>query len=893
MFSKQVKRSNESNNRANSWVYGLAVTLPVFLVGTPVALAQDAESDELEEIVVHGIRYSQQQAIGIKRNAIGVVDAISADDIGKLPVKNAAEAVNRLPGVSISTDQGEGRYVIVRGVSASLNNLTINGQSAGSPDDGGGRASPLDVVGGDLLQSIEVIKTPTPDMDGQGIGGTVNVVTPSAFSREEQSFGSVTLRAGHEDFSNNSPYAGNFTYGIKNAAGTVGFLVGGSYSYRDYIARGIFQDDWRDLNSRSTDGSSTTEWIPEATKNNHYNLERTRTALNAGLEFRPDDSTKYYIRGYYSKFDEDEERQRYQHAFSRDPYLLDGLTGFADSGRRNQDLRLEQKDKRFANISVGGENSLANGWTTDYGLQYNANRQEEPNRNWDFRSGRDFDGESWVIDGRGVVELTPGLSDPLDPNLIDFRRIRLQDNQTDEKSMIAHVDFQKDIEWGGKSGFIKMGAKYATTERDNDASRIRYNLGDVDWTMGDFGHSGDPFLNEVDGYLVPNILINPGVANAFFDENVNNTDYFELDAEDTFNEQFESDYLIDETVIAGYLMASLDLSDTQNVVFGARFESTDIDSTGYRRSEDPVTGDFIADALTAKGDYTNVLPSIVYRWNASERLVVRAAVTSAIGRPGFSEIANRSEFEAFTDPVTLETFGSINVGNPNLKPHESLNLDFSLEYYIGNAGIASAAAFYKDIDNFIFGYSLRCDTINGDDASCEFEGVQYDVFNFSSTENAESATISGIELNYQQGFDFLPEPWNGFGVGVSAAFIDSEMKIPGRDFEQTLLEQPDWTSSFMVFYQTDRFEATLAIDDSSEYLDDINGDDGTEDIYKEGYGRLDFKASYAFSDRYSGFFEWQNINDEPLEESQANVKRWNTQIETYGQTFTLGVSATF
>ena len=135
MFSKKFSSSY--------WlVCGLAASVAVFVMPMSTAIAQDAESEEIEEVVVHGIRYSQQQAIGIKRNAIGVVDVISADDIGKLPVKNAAEAVNRLPGVSISTDQGEGRYVIIRGVSASLNNLTINGQSAGSPDEGGGRASP-------------------------------------------------------------------------------------------------------------------------------------------------------------------------------------------------------------------------------------------------------------------------------------------------------------------------------------------------------------------------------------------------------------------------------------------------------------------------------------------------------------------------------------------------------------------------------------------------------------------------------------------------------------------------------------------------------------------------------------------------------------------------------
>ncbi len=874
--------------RSRIWGYGLAVTLSVFFVPSSVAVAQEANDDELEEIVVRGIRYSQQQAIGIKRNAVGVVDAVSADDIGRLPDKNAAEAVDRLPGVSISTDQGEGRYVIIRGVSASLNNLTINGVSAGSPEaDGGGRASPLDVVGGDLLQSIEVIKTPTPDMDGQGIGGTVNVVTPSPFLREQQRFGSLSLRAGYEDFSSNIPYAATFSYGQKNDADTVGFVLAGSYSYRDFVSRGIFQDDWRDPNGRSQDGSSTPFWLPENAKNSQYNLERTRTALNATLEFRPSDSASYFVRAYFSQFDEDEVRQRYQHSVGRDPYLLDGLSGFADSNRRAQDLRLEQKDKRFGNIAVGGENSFGEGWTTDYSLQYNANQQTEPNRYWEFRSGRDYDGDSWVVDGRGIVLISPGVLDPLDPAPIDFRRIRNQDNKTDENAVIAKLNFQKDMEFGGKSGFLKFGAKYSTTERDNDASRIRYNPGDVDWGLGDFGHAGAPFSNDVDGYAMPNIQIDPIAANNFFDQNVNNTDYFELDVEDTFVEQFESDYLIDENILAAYLMASIDLTDTQNVVLGARFESTDVDSTGYRRDEDNLT----AVPMTAKGDYTNTLPAIVYRWNASDRLVVRAAVTTAIGRPGYNQIANISNF--FAEDIAGDFVGAISVGNPNLKPHESVNLDLSIEYYLGSNGILSAAAFHKDIDNFIFGFTEQCDSVNGNDASCEFEGVSYDIFTYSSVANAESAEITGIELNYQHSLDFLPAPWDGLGIGASVAFIDSEMQLPGRDFKQTLLEQPEWTRSFMLFYQTEKFEATLAIDDSSHYLDDINGDDGTEDLYKEGYGRLDLKASYDFSERYSAFFEWQNINDEPLEEFQGDNKFWKTQIEVYGQTFTLGLTATF
>lgn len=879
------------NTRTTSkWFCTTALSLSFFLVPMSASHAQDADDDTLEEIVVRGVKYSQQQAIGMKRDAVGVMDAISSNDMGRLPDKNAAESVDRLPGVSISTDQGEGRFVIIRGISPSLNNLTINGQSAGSPEAGGGRAAPLDVIGGDLLQSIEVIKSPTPDMDGQGIGGTINVVTPSVFNQEEQRFGSFTLSAGQEDFSNNTPYAGTFSYGGKNDADTIGFLIGGSYSYRDFVSRGLFQDDFRSLEGQGEDGSTTDVWVPENSKNTNYNLERTRAAMNVALEFKPNDSSQYHIRSYYSQFDETEARQRYEHFFSRNPFNLNGPSGDSEGNRREQDLRLEEKDKSFFNIAIGGENSFGDAWTTDYGLQFNSNETVEPNRNWEFR-GDDYgtvdDPESWVMDGRGVALITGGNQDLLDPNLIEFRRLRNQDNKTTEEALIAYANIQKDMEIGSMSGFVKFGAKYTGTDRKDDASRVLYELGDVDWTMGDFGHAGSSAPNEVDGYLFPMIFIDGNAANTFFDANESNTDYFVPDAEYEFSQEYESDYNIDETITAAYAMMSLDMTETTNLVFGVRVEHTEVDSTGYRRNEDTQT----AEPLTDKGDYTTWLPGATFRWNATDQFVVRAALTTAIGRPDYSDIANISEF--YAEDVLGDFIGSINVGNPNLDPLESVNFDLSVEYYTENGGLISGAIFYKDIDNFIFGYSDQCDTVNGNDVSCEFEGVAYDIFTFSSVENAQSAELKGVEFNYQQTLDFLDGWASGFGFGISGAYVDSEMQIPGRDFKQTLLEQPEWTTSFMVFYQTAQFEATLAIDDSDAYLDGINGDDGTEDLFKQGYGRLDFKMSYDFSDKLTAFFEWQNINDEPLEEFQGGVERWNTQIETYGQTMNLGVAMNF
>ena len=832
--------------------------------------AQEGDPIQLEELSVTGIRLQQQRALDSKRLAETIKDVISSDELGQLPDKNAAEAVERLPGVSISIDQGEGRFVSIRGISPALNNLTINGVAAGSPEaDGGGRPAPLDVIGGDLLQSIEVIKAQTPDMDAQGIGGTVNVVTASPFDYEEPLTAFGSARVGDQEFGGGTPYSANMTLVGTTGDERVGWLLGGSYSDRDFNSRGIFQDDWRE----ETLGGVTAS-LPENAKNNVYQLERLRTAFNGALEFRPNDRDKYFLRAYYSQFEEDEVRQRYEHFFSRSITQLGASSGTSgDNNRREEDLRLEQKDKRFFNVSVGGENQLTPQWLLNYALQYNDNRQEEPNRNWEFR-GNNYGPDSWTIDDGGIVALQGGPQDLLDPANLEFRRIRLQDNETDEDAFIASVDSRYDFQLDGKPSYVKFGGKFSTTERQNDASRIRYNLGSTDWFLSDFGHFGAAVTNRVDGRSLPNILIDTDAANAFFDGNRSNPEFFELDVEDTFGSEFASDYQVDEEIWAGYVMGSVQF-DRLNVIAGVRVEHTQIESAGFRRDEATLQ----AVEVSGDGNYTSVLPSVVLRFDASDNLVLRASWTNSLGRPDYNQIAPISN-------LTRDgADGLLFIGNPDLEARESSNLDLSIEYYFDRIGIVSLAAFHKDIDNFIV---RRTDIVN----DLTFEGEFFERFITTTLENAQSAELTGVEFNFQRQLDFLPAPFDGFGINLSFAELDSDIRVDGRGEKLPLVLQPDWVRSYGLTYQKGPLQAALQLDEADAFLTDIGGS-ADVDLFAGEYGRLDFKASYTFSDNYTVFFEWQNINDEPTTEFQGNVERQNTQIETYGETIYLGMNLRF
>lgn len=843
----------------------LVLALSISLAAVSQSHAQ-SRSQNLEEIVVTGYRLSQQRAIDRKREAAALLDAVGTDELGQLPDKNAAEAIDRLPGVSITFDQGEGRFVLIRGINPTLNNLTINGIGAGSPEaDNGGRLAPLDVIGGDLLEAIEVVKARTPDMPGQGIGGAINVVTPMPFDQEQSLFGFGSARLGYEEMSGNTPYSGTFRAGGIDEAQTWGWLVSGSYDYRDYQSRGYFPDDWRviDFNGQQTRA-------PENAKNNFYQLERTRTAASAVLQFRPTDTSEYFARAYFSRFEEDEERQRFEYLFSRDVTAITADGGVSGTNnRREQDLRLEQKNKEFFNVAIGGKNQLNDSWAIDYSLQYNDNQQTEPNRNWEFR-GDDYGPDRWTINGDGFVSVVSGAQDGLDPSVLRFRRIRNQDNRTDETALIG--DFNASVELATANPTrLQFGLRATQTERDNDGRRVRYNLGSTDWFVSDFGHFGGTFTNEVDDTPFPGMIVDPGAANQFFNANFNNTEFFELDAGDTFDSEFQSDYNIDEDIVAAYAMAEVEIGKAA-LIGGVRIEQTDVTARGFTRDEDNQS----ALPISQDGSYTSVLPTLIVNYSLTDNLLLRAAYTRALGRPNYNQIAPISALSR--DGSDAELF----IGNPELQARVADNYDLALEYYLPRSGIASVGLFYKEMDDFIVS---RTETFT----NFTFNGETFDRFDRRTFENADKARLQGAEARFDYYFDNLPGLFNGFGVSINYALIDSDLFVEGRgDFPLT--QQPDWTRGITLLYQSGPLEAALSYDERDEYLDSIEGSPET-DLFIDKFGRLDFRASYELTERMQLFFEWLNINDEPIVEFQGGDLFQVTGYEHYEQTWYVGLSA--
>jgi TonB-dependent receptor len=256
----------------------------------PPASASD-QNDGGGDIVVTGLRAQQIKSIEAKRSAIGILDVSASDEIGRLPDRNVAEVVEHLAGVGVTYDQGEGRYVAIRGVPSALNGYTFDGMQIGNTD-GTTRALPLDIISGQLLSRVEVAKVKTADMDGQGIGGNINLVTLTAFDFPKKFNVSASFQAGYQELNHKVPVQGDIAIATRfGAQEQFGLVLGGSYSNRDFVSEGFYPDNWR------PDARFARGGVPDNIKYTEYSLDRRREGLTGSFDWKVSDHQKFYVRG--------------------------------------------------------------------------------------------------------------------------------------------------------------------------------------------------------------------------------------------------------------------------------------------------------------------------------------------------------------------------------------------------------------------------------------------------------------------------------------------------------------------------------------------------------------------------------------------------------------------
>lgn len=829
-----------------------------------------ADLPPMENVLVYGAAARNANAINQQRASRNIASVITADDAGALPDENIAEALQRAPGVFIERDQGEGRFVGIRGLQPSLNTVKINGVNIAAPDSDQ-RATALDVVPSGLVENLKISKSFTPDMDGDAIGGTIEVKSLSGFDRDGQFF-EVSAEGGYNELVEEWSPEGTATWSNVFDAGSPDSLavaVSLSYQDREFGSKNLEQDGgW-------TAAEANGLLYPEQAELRDYAISRERMGAVVNLDWRPSPGNEYYLRTLYSNFEDNEIRNRIEIEPDEDAGQVAQTSAQFDAAEYTRSLKDRKETQDILSAVVGGMNQRGN-WTFEYSVGYSFAEEDEPGRHdSEFAGDDDYAfGYTSLGDLPGVV-----LDDMIyQPQNFVLDEIVVENNLTEDEEWSGTFDIAYQFDFLDAATEIKAGAKARMRDKSRDSSIDVYDdFGDGDVSAQDF-RASDPDYDLADfGF---------GLSGSALRRFTRDLGPDNLNAAESFTESTVGDYEIQEDIYAGYLMATMDF-EAVSVTGGVRYELTEFEGEGalgtVYESEtlDLEESGFGTSAL--EDDYDYFLPSLSVRWDVSDQIVARMAASQTIARPSFgalnpSSLAEIEEEDGETE-LQLEE-----VGNAELDPYESVNIDLGGEYYpAANIGMFSLGVFYKDLDNYI----AQANVADSIDLApwtslvglTPADITDADVLQFV---NGESAELRGMEIAWYKQFD------SGFMLGINGTLIDSYAEFSGREVD--LPGSYGEVGNLILGYENYGLQVRLAVNYQSEALAVVGGD-SAEDVYQDEHTQLDASIKYNIVDGVQLYFEGVNLTDEPRYFYQGN-EEYNWQYEEYRRTYLVGVRMT-
>ncbi|MBP5087022.1 TonB-dependent receptor [Pseudomonas chlororaphis] len=831
---------------------GFTLTALAMAIASERLSAAEADSTKnTEHLEVVGQAASIDQALKEQRSADTIKSVVHADGVGQLPDENVAEAAQRLPGISVERDQGEGRFVSVRGLGPDLNSVTINGTLVPAPESKR-RAVALDVLPSELVQSLSVIKTLTPDMDANSLGGTVDVQSLSAFDHKGLFYTGSSEASYDQNTHQTSPkFSGAISDRFSLGDGIDNFGVAAALSWQK-----------RDFGSDNVETGGAWDFEQGAKLQElelrDYDISRERAGGGLNFDYKPDDLSSYYLRTLYSRYKDSETRNAASLEFA-EPQAA-GELGDAEGKRK---LKQREETQEIQSYVFGGERMFGL-WTLSGQAGYSRSSEDSPGHiaNAVFEGSDDFADSGFYDNDKPRPIVGQGFYNPSNFSLdkVDWEKQRTTDT---EKNL--RLDLARDYDLSGYASQVKFGGKVSRRNKDNDLDAwvykdfdelgfsdeqlnlSRFQKGSVDYRLGRFG---------------------PGISASSIKQLIGGLD------RDAFFDETESrvnDFKIREDINAGYLMNTVDIDDWRFIA-GLRYEGTEFEAKGTGATD----GEF--QSTETKRRYHHWLPGLHARYQLDKNTQLRAAWTKAVVRPTFGQLA----------PGFVIDDDEASFGNPDLKPLESSNLDLGIEHFMGRAGTVSAFVFYKDIKNFVYNTDLA-----GTGAWSNFSEAH-------TFANGDSAKLYGLELAYSQKFDWLPAPWNGLLLGANATFSSSDAEIKGFDAASgvnrkrsiDLPNQSDTVGNLMLGWENDKLSLRLSANYKSDYLYELASiNDKAHDLHVDAQTFVDFSARYSLTKSLQLSFEAQNLTDEPYFVYTGH-RSYNGQYEEYGPTYKLGLTFT-
>ena len=880
------------------------LALAVGLFGSPVFAQQTADAEgAIEEVVVTGMRASVEDALNRKRQSDQVMDAIAAEDIGKFPDDNIGEALQRIPGISLDREAGEGKGVSIRGLGAGLSQVTINGQKMASTE--GSREYNFSVLDSSIVSALEVWKTPVASQDEGSVGGTVNIVTRGPLDYRGRRL-NLSATAQYEELTEDwgEKLTGNFL--TQNDDRTVGFGIAANHSTRLTRSDQVIIPGWTVLDENSGDWGSR-GWDDLAADNGlDYILypmdassrvrtyDRDRTGFNPTLQWRPSDDLEIRIDYYYSEL-EDYDTNNTQQVRIRDlvrgggrnvnnyDWVFDGNAAvFFDA----TDANIRGGWRAHRNIATLRQNA----WTSD-GLNLRVDKNLDDMREISFAAGTSTgEGERTtfpVVDFRDAVGFSVDLRDNpefphsiitgggTDDSLMDMWVVSINDQFNEEEQNFAQVDFTNLFERDHLKA-LKFGVKYhdATTghiqvrHTNNRAGTAGYTLADFALMCGeepcrltDFEYEGDtlPPINGTFTFVDFNQVL----------------EVFPRDSRESeirYNESFE----VEEETFAGYIQA-----DLEGVMFGkpyrgnlgVRVYETDLTSSGWLDREGTISGQ-------VKRDYGDILPNLNLAFVLRDDLLLRTGLAKVIARPDQEDLALAGTYNLVEETARI--------GNPFLRPFKANSFDLGIEWYFADVGLLSGSVFYKDIDSFISN-----GVIEGGVPVDTGDGIE--LFQATGPINGDGGRVKGVEFGYQQIFDFLAAPWDGLGLQFNYTYTDSSVDIPYFEgdlvFNMPLEGLSENSLNFVAFYEKEKFSVRVAYNYRDYFLSNRANTQGNP-VFTDDYGQWDASANWHINDTITLSINAINLNNEARYQYFLRPDRLLAHRAS-GRRFNVGLRANF
>ncbi len=890
------------------------------------AQAQDATQgggEVLEEIIVTGIRGSLRQAIEVKRQANSVVDVISAEDVGKFPDRNVAESLSHIPGVSIDRRFGEGEKVAIHGTDPALNRMLLNGHALASADWGGNDNDPssrtfnYSLLAPELVDRLEVYKSPEARIEEGSIGGTVIVRTRKPLDMEANSvFGSAGYS--YNDRSEKGNVRASGLYSWKNENETLGILGAVTYDRQQLVRSGVEFFGYDNTNGGNSPFLTTNANGQRVLKNPnavitggtvadldqavspfginyaYFQQERERTSVSGTVQLRPTDGLTLTLNGLHIEGD--------YNNYSQSMYTIPGawtgdkltaatiengvVTAASFDRASSQSAQLDTNvrsttlktnminlDTEFEGTS-GVKLTLSSGWSKATGgrnPEYLFNTQVAlpfsyafANKSADVNFVGDLTDPANYFTNRGVVAQTYD-GQPLLVNgqqLVAAQIGGIDYSRTTDRDMYTGFDIEYPVEFGPFTKIL-LGGRYTDhlNKVDSSGSNVYLRQSALASALG------------VETGVTPGGVFSGTGAGG------NATQYMNLsrDAVQTIlanainvdlGRRIGGSNRVEETTTAGYIQANFEQGDFRGNVGGRLIHTEDVASFGLTRIEPNATTPPRPVWTTEKQEYTKFLPAFNIAYDLQEDVVLRGAVAKVLSRPRYGDLAGATSQN--------DTTKDANGGNPQLKPYESTNFELSAEWYPQQGTLLSLELFRREISNYVLNSTSRVRLFNG--LTQQYE----DGYNLSAPVNAGDADVNGILIAGQT------EIWNGFGIQANYTFSDSSTS--NSDASGAALNLPylsKHTVSLIPYYEEGPFQARLSYNYRSAYFRTI-GRLGSREMVAP-YHQLDFSSSYELTDNVSLTVNAQNLLDEAYVQYNGSRDR-PTAFYKNGRTFAASVS---